>query len=378
MTKIRVLVVDDAVVVRRMMADLLAADDAIEVVGTAPNGRIALAKIAQLNPDLVTLDLEMPEMDGLQTLAAVRRLHPRLPVLVVSRFAQMGEAITLDALSLGASDYVPMPDRAGGLPTASECVRDQLIPKIKRFAIRKVGRSTPQAPSPIPRPASRSVAMALRPPVEAVVIGASTGGPNALAELLPAFPADLPVPLLIAQHMPPVFTLRLAKRLTAVSALEVEEAAAGTLVRPGRAWMAPGDFHLALAKDAEGVRLRTHQAPAENSCRPSVDVLFRSAAEVYGPGVLAVVLTGMGQDGLRGCEQVRAAGGQVLVQDAASSVVWGMPGAVSKAGLAEAVLPLPELGPEVVRRVYWGRTQPVAAPGATADAGRRAGDSEPV
>jgi two-component system chemotaxis response regulator CheB len=360
MTKIRVLVVDDAVVVRRMVADLLAEDDAIEVVGTAPNGRIALSKIAQLNPDLVTLDLEMPEMDGLHTLAAVRRMHPRLPVLVVSRFALAGAPITLEALALGANDYVAMPEKAGGSPTASECVRDQLIPKIKRFAVRAAGRSNPHLPSPVPRSASRSALLVLRSQVEVVVIGASTGGPNALAALLPALPADFPVPTLIAQHMPPVFTVRLAKRLTSVSSVEVEEAAPGALARPGRAWMAPGDFHLALARDAEGVRLHTHQGPAENSCRPSVDVLFRSAVEVYGSGVLAVVLTGMGQDGMRGCEQVRTAGGQVLAQDEASSVVWGMPGAVARAGWADAVLPLEELGPEIVRRVYRGRTPPAA------------------
>ena len=305
----------------------------------------------------------MPEMDGLNTLAAVRRAHPRLPVLVVSRFARAGAAITLDALALGAADYVAMPEKGGEAPTASECVRDQLIPKIKRFGVRAAGRSNPPMSSPVPRAASRSSMLVLRSQIEVVVIGSSTGGPNALAAVLPAFPADFPVPTLIAQHMPPVFTGRLAKRLTSASAVEVEEAAAGVLVRPGGAWLAPGDFHLALTRDAEGVRLRTHQGPAENSCRPSVDVLFRSAAEVYGPGVLAVVLTGMGQDGMRGCDQVRAAGGQVLAQDAASSVVWGMPGAVARAGLADAVLPLDELGPEIVRRAYRGRVQPaVAAP----------------
>lgn len=356
MSKIRVLVVDDAVVVRRMVADLLGEDDAIEVVGTAPNGRIALTKIAQLNPDLVTLDLEMPEMDGLETLAALRQSHPHLPVLVVSRFAQIGAAITRDALALGANDYVAMPEKAGGATTASECVRDQLIPKIKRFGARKAGRSTPPMPSPVPRPASRSAILTFRYPIEAVVIGASTGGPNALAQLFTAFPADFCQPVLVVQHMPPVFTGRLAQRLTASSAIGVDEAESGAFVRPGHAWLAPGDFHMALARDAEGVRLRTHQGPAENSCRPSVDVLFRSAAEVYGPGVLAIVLTGMGQDGLRGCERIRAAGGQVLVQDAATSVVWGMPGAVARAGLADAVLPIEQLGPEMVRRVVKGRS----------------------
>ena len=372
MSKIRVLIVDDAVVVRRMVADLLAEDDAIEVVGTAPNGRIALTKITQLKPDLVTLDLEMPEMDGLETLAAVRQSHPHLPVLVVSRFAQIGAAITRDALALGANDYVAMPDKAGGAPTASDCVRDQLIPKIKRFGARMTGRSHPPMPSPVPRPTSRSAILNFRHPVDVVAIGASTGGPNALAQLFAAFPADFPIPIVVVQHMPPVFTARLAQRLTTASTVGVEEANTGAILQPGRAWLAPGDFHMALARDAEGVRLRTHQGPAENSCRPSVDVLFRSAAEIYGPGVLAVVLTGMGQDGLRGCERIRVAGGQVLVQDAATSVVWGMPGAVARAGMADAVLPLEQLGPEMVRRVLKSRSPCLSgAPAASLDIGQR-------
>ncbi len=235
MSKIRVLVVDDAVVVRRMLAELLASDDAIEVVGAAANGRIALSKIAQLQPDLVTLDLEMPEMDGLETLAAVRRSHPHLPILVVSRFAQAGAPASVDALALGASDYVSMPDRGSDLSEAARFVREQLIPKIKRYALRKA-RSTPPAPSPVPRAASRSSMLIVRPPVEVLAIGASTGGPNALAQLLPVLPADFPVPTVIVQHMPPVFTERLARRLTSVGMFEAEEAESGAALRPA----APG------------------------------------------------------------------------------------------------------------------------------------------
>jgi two-component system chemotaxis response regulator CheB len=359
MSKIRVLVVDDAVVVRRMVADILGADDAIHVVGTAANGRIALLKIAQLKPDLVTLDLEMPDMDGLETLSAVRQTYPHLPIVVLSRRAQSGASITREALALGANDCVALPEKAGVAPTASDCVRDQLIPKIKRYGVGKSSRSSLSVPAPVVRPGGRSALFTVQPPVEVVAIGASTGGPNALAALFPAFPADFPVPIVLVQHMPPVFTGRLAERLSSLSPVETEEAENGAVVRPGRAWLAPGDFHVAVARDAEGVRLRTHQGPPENSCRPSVDVLFRSVAEVYGPGVLAVVLTGMGQDGLRGCERIRAAGGQVLAQDAATSVVWGMPGAVSRAGLADAVLPLEQLGPEIVRRVLKGRSSSV-------------------
>jgi two-component system chemotaxis response regulator CheB len=186
------------------------------------------------------------------------------------------------------------------------------------------------------------------------VIGVSTGGPNALAELFRDLPGDLPVPLLIVQHMPPMFTRLLAERLTANSKVPVLEAGAGAVVRPGRALVAPGDFHMVVARDGLQVRAALSQGPPENSCRPAADPLFRSAARVYGERLLAVVLTGMGQDGLRGCEAVREAGGRVIVQDEATSVVWGMPGFVARAGLADKVLPLPQIAAEIVRRARPG------------------------
>ena len=308
MSKIRVLVVDDAVVVRRMVADLLAEDDAIEVVGTAPNGRIALPRSPSSIP-----------IWSRSTWKCLRwtAWRPSPPSAAATPPARPGGEPVRPGWR---RDHRGRPGTGGqrlrrhagtgrkAAPTASECVREQLIPKIKRFA---VAQGRPQQPAhAVAGPATGLpfVHADSSAPVEVVAIGASTGGPNALAEFLPAFPADFPVPTVIVQHMPPVFTERLAAAADAVGTVEVEEAESGAVVRPGRAWLAPGDFHLALARDAEGVRLRTHQGPAENSCRPSVDVLFRSAAEVYGPGVLAVVLTGMGQDGLRGCEQVRAAG----------------------------------------------------------------------
>jgi two-component system, chemotaxis family, protein-glutamate methylesterase/glutaminase len=196
--------------------------------------------------------------------------------------------------------------------------------------------------------------------VEVVAIGVSTGGPNALAALLPQWPATLPVPIVLVQHMPPTFTKLLAERLAAKSALRISEGTLGQTLEPGHAWVAPGDFHMIVKQDAAAVRLHMHQGPQENSCRPAVDVLFRSVAETFGPHALAVVLTGMGQDGLRGCEAIREAGGQVLVQDEASSVVWGMPGFVARAGLADKVLPLDQLGVEILRRVEEGRITPAA------------------
>lgn len=345
MDKIRVFLVDDSSVVRRLVASALNRDPALEVVGTAADGQMALNRLFELQPDVVLLDLEMPVMDGLQTLMALRKTHPRLPVIMFSRHTQRGVEATVQALTLGADDYVPKPGE--GL-NVSACIEELLIPKIKLLA---------QRASPPPRPCivpsgKKTEGVGSRPQrVEIVVIGASTGGPNALAELLPSLPPDWSVPLVVVQHMPPEFTARLADRLGEKSGLRIREAVAGEQIAAAQGWVAPGDFHLVVRRTGQAIRLALNKEPPINSCRPSVDVLFRSAAEVYGAGVLAVILTGMGQDGLRGCEGIRAAGGQVLAQDEASSVVWSMPGAVAQAGLADQVLPLVKLGPEIVRRV---------------------------
>lgn len=360
MSKIRVLVADDAVVVRRLLANVLTSDPAIEMVGTAANGKIALAKLTQVNPDVVLLDVEMPELNGLQTLAALRQTHPRLPVIMFSTLTNRGAAATLDALALGANDYVTKPANLSSPDEALERIRDQLIPKIKLFGQPKATGAGPAASAPRSRTATSTTRPASGPNagserIDIVAIGISTGGPNALAELIPTLPEDLPVPLLIVQHMPPLFTKFLAERLTKHSRIKVAEGVTGAQPRPGHAWIAPGDFHMEVVRDAQGSRLRLHQGAPENSCRPAADVLFRSVAAAYGPRVLAVVMTGMGQDGLRGCERVREAGGQIFVQDESSSVVWGMPGFVARAGLADQILPLDQLGPAIIRRVQAGR-----------------------
>ncbi len=357
----RVLVVDDAVVVRRIVTDVLAAEPAIEVVGSAPNGRVALDLIPRLAPDLLTLDVEMPEMDGLATLTEVRRLHPRLPVVMFSTLTERGAAVTVEALLRGANDYVTKPANVGSVAEAKQRVREQLVPKIAALCPggqqpgpRPAATSRPDPPPGRPdRPPGRARPGTARrtPPVSLVVVGVSTGGPNALAGLVPQLPGDLRAPVVVVQHMPPMFTGLLAERLDAQARLRVAEGVDGAEVRPGQLWIAPGDRHLLTVQRGGVTRLRTSAAPPENSCRPAVDVLFRSAAAAHGPGVLAVVLTGMGADGLRGCEHVAAAGGQVVVQDEASSVVWGMPGAVARAGLADAVVGLPAMASEIVRRV---------------------------
>ena len=348
----RVLVVDDSVVIRRLITQALSAEADIEVVGTASNGKLALAKLETLRPDLVTLDIEMPEMDGLATLPLLRATHPRLPVIMFSTLTERGAAATLEALSLGASDYVTKPSNTGGLDIALARIRDDLVPKIRAL----VPGMGPAPRAAVTRPAPAVVTprahIGVPPMVKALVIGVSTGGPSALAELIPNLPGDLGVPVLVCQHMPPVFTRLLAERLDAKSALHVHEAADGDAITRGGVWIAPGGLHMVVRHRPGGAPvIATTNDPPENSCRPAVDPLLRSAVATWGSGVLAVVLTGMGQDGLRGCEAVSEAGGRILVQDEASSVVWGMPGYVAKAGLADRALPLDELAVEITRRV---------------------------
>jgi len=356
MRKIRVLVVDDSVVIRRLLTDILSQDPEIEVAGTAPNGRIALAKLGQLNPDIVTLDIEMPELDGLDTLLELRKVYTKLPVIMFSTLTERGAVTTLDALARGASDYVAKPANVGGVTAGMEAVRSQLLPKIKAlcpFSRTDLSTNRPVIAEPrleVPRVTNR-----LPQRTDVVVIGSSTGGPQALATVLCSLPASFPVPIVVVQHMPPVFTRHLANRLNQSGALEVQEAAGGELLRPGQVLIAPGEFHLELRRQGTAVKTVLHQGPPENSCRPAVDVMFRSAAQVYGPGCLAVVLTGMGHDGMRGAEHIVSAGGMVLAQDEASSVVWGMPRAVAEAGLARKILPLTSVSSELLRYVAVAR-----------------------
>jgi two-component system, chemotaxis family, protein-glutamate methylesterase/glutaminase len=351
MKRIRILVVDDSVVIRKLLSDTLSGDPALEVVGVASDGRIALAKIPLLKPDLITLDIEMPVMDGLQTLAAVRKLYPKLPVIMFSTLTEHGAAATLDALALGASDYATKPSNTGSTAIALERIRIELIPKIK--ALCGVA-SLKLLALPQVRPALKIRARS-NPRIEIVAIGTSTGGPNALAEVLPRIPNDFPVPIVVVQHMPPIFTRLLAERLASRSAIPIEEGSAGAVLSAGHAWIAPGNFHMKVIRVGLSSRLNLNQGPPENSCRPAVDVLFRSVAAAYGANVLGVVMTGMGSDGVLGAQDIRDAGGDVIIQDEASSVVWGMPGLVHASGLADAAYPLDHLATEITRRVLQSR-----------------------
>lgn len=366
--RIRVLVTDDSIVLRRLITDALKSDPEIEVVGTAVNGKNALDKLAQLKPDVMTLDIEMPVMDGLQTLVEVRKTNRKLPIIMFSTLTERGAGATLDALERGASDYVTKPANVGSISESMEAVRSQLIPKIKSLT----GRATPPPPRVRPAfggapprpgmdgrsaqgpghgaPGPTGVAGAKTGRVDVVAIGVSTGGPDALTQVLSHLPGSFPVPIVVVQHMPPVFTQLFAQRLDAKSALKVVEAKNGEQVVPGKVVIAPGDFHMRLARSAGGVAVALDQGPQENYCRPAVDPMFRSVAEVYGGDALAVIMTGMGQDGHRGAEFILHAGGQLVVQDEASSVVWGMPGAAVHAGLPCDVVPLGRLAETIATR----------------------------
>ena len=330
----RVLVIDDSVVVRKFLSTIIASEALLELAGTAATASIGLQKIAQCNPDIVLMDVEMPEMDGIEAAARTRRDWPKLPILMCSAMTERGASVTFRALAAGATDYVAKPSslaEGNGL----EQFKRELADKLKALTHR-VSCATLQ---PL---ASRAGVFATKP--EAVVLGCSTGGPNALHGIFASLPATLAAPVLVVQHMPPVFTRMLAERLGNHSKLKVTEATHGERPRPGSAYLAPGGFHLSVARDANGPLLVLDQAPLENSCRPAVDVLFRSAAKVYGDRLVGAVLTGMGRDGTLGARAIVDAGGQVVVQDSQSCVVASMPASVVAAGLASAVVPLDTFG----------------------------------
>ncbi|QOV88117.1 protein-glutamate methylesterase/protein-glutamine glutaminase [Humisphaera borealis] len=359
MRRIRVLIIDDSVVIRRILGDVIASDPSLEVVGAAANGRIGLQMIGQVSPDIVTMDVEMPEMDGLTTVRELRKTHRRLPVIMFSTLTERGASTTLDALSAGASDYVTKPSNVGNVGEAIRRISTELVGKIKGICGMQTPAvaAVPPRPRPIVRPPSASDTLKPTGPsaVRLLAVGCSTGGPVALATFIGGLEANFPVPVIITQHMPPMFTRMLADRLSIGGKLKVKEGAAGDILQAGHGYVAPGDYHMRIERHEAGFRVALNQEPPENSCRPAVDVMFRSVAATHGAGVLGVVLTGMGQDGMLGARQIRDAGGEMLVQDEATSVVWGMPGAVARDGSADAVLPLDQIADAVNRRAF-GRT----------------------
>jgi len=344
----RILIVDDSAVMRSLLRTVITSDPTLEVAGSAVDGASALQVVASLRPDLVLLDVEMPNVDGLETLRTLRARSDRTPVVMVSAVTHRGARITIDALACGASDYVAKPASQSDRESALQTLARDLLPRIKaltRFA---------SVPSPRPAVMADPTAQPCSTPPAVVVIGASTGGPAALDLLLSAIPGSFPLPLLVVQHMPELFTGPLADRLSQRCHMRVFEAVEGAPVVPGNIHLARGNWHMEVVSAARAgspPTLHLHRGPLENHCRPAVDVLFRSAAATYGAATLAVVLTGMGSDGLASCRIIRAQGGTVLAQDQATSTVWGMPGAVAQAGLAHRVLPLAAIAPEILRLV---------------------------
>ncbi len=360
--RIRVLVVDDSTVVLRILIEILGADDRIEVVGTAVNGKIALEKIEDLRPDVITLDLEMPVMGGLETLAELRRRFSEVPVIVFSAPNEAGAVGVLAALHGGASDYVTKPSQIARIADVVDALQAELIPKIcalhasAQRSAKARDAAGPDFELPVVTPSSQPLRSlpplhAAAPTVipEIVVIGTSTGGPRALQAILPNLPASFPVPILVVQHMPASFTSAFARSLDERCQLEVREAFEAAEARPGQVWIAPGDHHITVERTSAGCRLHLDQGPKQNSCRPAVDALFRSVARAFGPRTLALVLTGMGTDGTEGARALRQAGARIVIQDEQSSVVWGMPGSIASARLADQVLPQDEIAPFLER-----------------------------
>ncbi len=360
---IRVMLVDDSAVIRGMIDRWLRAETAISVVGTAPNGAAALRQLERCEPEVVVLDIEMPEMDGLAALAGLLALRPDLKVIMASTLTLRNAEISLRALRAGAADYIPKPEstRESG---AAEAFQRELIAKIKALGaasrLHPGRRRAPPRAAATARPAPAEphslygkAPIALRKPSlvapRVLAIGSSTGGPQALFRLFGALKNRIRLPILITQHMPPSFTTILAEHLGRISGTPSAEGRDGEPLVPGRIYLAPGDWHMTVNDKGGQKSIQLLQTPPENFCRPAVDPMFRSLAAAYGPAVLAVVLTGMGQDGLRGGHSVVDAGGTIVAQDEGTSVVWGMPGAVATAGLCSAVLPLDQVAPAVER-----------------------------
>jgi two-component system, chemotaxis family, protein-glutamate methylesterase/glutaminase len=349
----RILIVEDSAVMRSLLRSVVCADGSLEVAGTAADGESALRAIETLRPDLILLDVEMPVMDGLITLRQLRARGHRMPVIMCSSLTQRGAKVTIEALACGASDYVAKLAGQASREAAIRALAQDLLPRIHALTSQPqpVSPGAPRIPLALPlAPVHKPQPISSAPVV--LAIGVSTGGPAALDVLLPALPGNFPLPVLIVQHMPELFTRLFAERLNGRCRLRAREAAEGDPVRAGIIYIARGNWHMEVlgpARAGQPPTLHLNQGPLENHCRPAVDALFRSVAAVYGSGALALVLTGMGSDGLMGCRAIRDHGGSVLAQDQATSTVWGMPGAVVTAGLAHNVLPLNAIVPEILR-----------------------------
>ncbi len=347
MPLIRVLIVDDSSVIRRTLKTVLLSDPDFNLVGAGCDGKEGVELALKLKPDLVILDVDMPKMNGLEVLAELKKKNPELPIIMFSSLVQKGSLITLDAISLGADDYFCKPS-TGSAEETIELLKKDLLPRLK--AVFKKNQSSsgvfnlPQAAKKVLKENIKSVTPKI------LAIGVSAGGPEALKILLTTLP-PLPIPAIITQHMPAGFTKSLADHLNTQTKHAVTEAIDGDTLIAGKFLLAPGDYHMVLEPCLAGNKVRLNQNPPENYCRPAVDPMLRSVAKIYGASALTVILTGMGQDGLEGCKVIHKAGGKILVQDQATSVVWGMPGSVYKEGLAEEALSIHDLALAIMTRL---------------------------
>lgn len=372
---LRVLVVDDTVVYRKIVSDILAEVPDVEVVGSAHNGRAALAKIATLKPDLMILDIEMPELTGLEVLDRLQADKSDVGAIMLSTLTEEGGATTIQALQRGAFDFITKPHHAG-IAENKAAIKDALAPMLAAYARRKeIRRNLRVRPrTAVVRPAVQSrtptratppkAPAAIRHKPDIIAVAVSTGGPRALSVMIPALPGDIGVPIVIVQHMPAFFTRSLADSLNAVSAIEVREAQDREILQPNTAYIAPGGQQMGLvaATDGRSRRIRITDDAAENSCKPSADYLFRSVASHYLGRALGVVMTGMGSDGAQSMKRMKENGAVIIAQDEATSVVFGMPKAVIDAGIADAVLPLDKIAAEIVHCVRGPRGPVLAHP----------------
>ena len=357
---LRVMVVDDTVLYRKIVSDVLTEIPGVDVVGTAHTGKAALFRIRTLQPDLLTLDIEMPEMNGLELLEHLQTEAPQVGAIMLSTLTQEGGAMTMRALELGAFDFIPKP-QSGTMAENKIAVKNALVPILQAFTRSRriqIGNRIVQQPAkPLPAAPARTAPPAVRPASKRsgsssiIAIGISTGGPNALARMLPRLPADLGVPVVIVQHMPPMFTQSLAKSLDGKCAIQVREASNGELLLPNVAYIAPGGKQMRVVAGPDGRQrvIKITDDPPENSCKPSVDYLFRSIAELYVGRATGVIMTGMGSDGTAGLKQMKDKGAVVIAQDEASCVVFGMPKEPIQQGLADVVAPLDAISREILK-----------------------------
>ncbi len=353
MNQIKTLIVDDTVIYRKILSDLLSSFTELSILGTAPNGELALKKMAIEKPDLVFLDVHMPGLSGIEVLRQMRTLYPSTAVVMISGISSRSTSDTIEALQLGAVDFIRKPE--GSNPEKnSEYLKQEIRSVLHLVGLRLKTTISVNVPKPV-SPAINSLPVK-KPSVPTSILGAfslcvvgvSTGGPEALGKFIPALPADFPIPVLIVQHMPPVFTRSLADSLNKKSKLQVVEAQENDLVKPGIVYIAPGGRHMVIRKNAEGCFIGINDGPPENSCRPSVDVLFRSvSAQFPDNNILAVVLTGMGSDGLNGVRALKRKHCYCITQTESSCVVYGMPRAVDEAGLSDQSIPLENIANEI-------------------------------